>query len=91
MGFPRPSLNVVLDSISPIRNVVIDSISLTALCCGGSGCDVIVQVLLTKYQSHRMKGRNIQNFDSMHVFSIITASSAFGIKKTINCPVIPET
>ena len=28
MGFPRPSLNVVLDSISPFRSVVIDSISL---------------------------------------------------------------
>ena len=29
MGFPRPSLNVVLDSISSFRNVVIDHFSPT--------------------------------------------------------------
>ena len=64
--------------VSPSRRRV--SLScLTALRCGGKGYDVIEHVLHVKSNSLRMKGQSMQNFDSMHVSSIISSPSAFGI------------
>ena len=38
-----------------------------------------VQVLRAKSHSLRMKGQSMRNFDSVHLASIISAPSAFGI------------
>ena len=61
---------------SPCRRRV--SLScLTALRCGGWGCDVIVQVLRAKSHLLRMKGEIMQNFDLRRCKTAITWLRSF--------------